>query len=100
MGRAAGITDEELADLSRYRESTMFGPAERMVLDLAVGMAATPAMVSDELFVRLQEHFTKAQLVELATHIAQGHFRSRFNRVFQCQPAGLSEGAYCPLPER
>jgi alkylhydroperoxidase family enzyme len=70
------------------------------VLDLAVAMAATPAEVGDELFAGLRKHFTDAQLVELVTDIALGNFRSRFNRAFQCRPAGFSEGAYCPLPEK
>lgn len=73
---------------------------ERLVLDLAAGMAATPAVVSDELFAELQRHFTDAQLVELVTDFAMGNMRSRFNRAFLCRPAGFSEGTYCPLPEK
>jgi len=99
LGRASGITDEQLADLSRYRESCAFDLVDKLVLDLAVGMAATPAAVSDGLFAELRQHFTEAQLVELATDIALGNMRSRFNRAFQCQPAGFSEGQFCPLPE-
>lgn len=100
MGRATGITDEQLANLCRYRESMAFEPAERLVLDLAVAMAATPARIDDELFAGLQRHFTEAQLVELVTDIAMGNMRSRFNEALLCQPAGFSEGAYRPLPER
>jgi alkylhydroperoxidase family enzyme len=100
LGRVAGITDRELADLSRYRESSVFGPVEKLVLDLAVGMAMTPVNVSEELFAELRRHFTEAQLVELVTDIAMGNMRSRFNRAFQCQPAGFSEGTFCPLPEK
>jgi alkylhydroperoxidase family enzyme len=70
------------------------------VLDLAVAMAATPVQVGDDLFARLRQHFSDAQLVELVTDLAMGHLRSRFNRVFHCQPAGFSEGTFCPLPER
>jgi alkylhydroperoxidase family enzyme len=62
-------------------------------------MTRTPSEVSDGLFAGLQKHFTSAQLVELASEIAQANFRGRFNRAFQCRPAGFSEDAYCPLPE-
>jgi alkylhydroperoxidase family enzyme len=62
-------------------------------------MAATPAVVGDELFAELQRHFTEAQLVELVSDLAMGNMRSRFNRAFLCRPAGFSEGAFCPLPE-
>ncbi len=72
---------------------------EKLVLDLTVAMTRTPAMLSDELFAELKKNFTDAQLVQLTTEIAQANFRGRFNRTFHCQPAGFSEGAYCPLPE-
>lgn len=77
----------------------MFGATEKLALDLAVAMTKTPPVISDELFARLQKRFTTAQLVELATAIAKEDLTGRFNRVFRCEPAGLSEGAYCPLPE-
>jgi alkylhydroperoxidase family enzyme len=77
----------------------VFGPVEKLVLDLTAAMTRTPANVSDELFADLRKHFNDAQLVELTTEIAQANFRGRFNRAFRCQPAGYSEGAYCPLPE-
>ncbi len=80
-------------------ESDVFGPVEKLVLDLAVAMTRTPAEVSDGLFAGLQKHFTSAQLVELTSEIAQANFRGRFNRTFHCRPAGFSEDAYCPLPE-
>jgi hypothetical protein len=49
---------------------------------------------------RLRERFDEAQLVELAAAIAWEHYRARFNCVFDVQPAGFSEGAFCVLPER
>ena len=63
-------------------------------------MAATPAVVGDELFAELRRHFSDAQLVELVSDIAMGNMRSRFNRAFLCRPAGFSEGVFCPLPEK
>ncbi len=86
-------------NLTNYRESSVFGPVEKVVLDLAVAMTRTPPEVSDELIADLRKHFTDAQFVELTTEIAQANFRGRFNRAFRCGPAGLSEGAYCPMPE-
>jgi len=63
-------------------------------------MTRTPTDVSAELFTSLQRHFSPAQLVELATAIAQENFRARFNRPFDVGAVGYSEGAFCPLPER
>jgi len=86
-------------NLSRYQESDVFGSDEKLVLDLAVAMTKTPTVISDDLFARLQERFTTEQLVELSIAIANENLKGRFNRVFRCEPAGLSKGAYCPMPE-
>jgi alkylhydroperoxidase family enzyme len=95
-----GVTEQQLIDLGRYQTSAAFDEVERLVLDLAVAMARTPAAVPRELFGRLREVFDEAQLVELAGTIAWENWRSRFNRVFDVQPAGFTEGAFCALPER
>ena len=93
------MTDEQLRDLSRYRESGAFTPREKLVLDLAVAMTRTPPGVSDDLFAELQKHFTSPQLVEIATEIGLANLRGRFNTTFRCRVAGYSGDAYCPLPE-
>ena len=67
---------------------------------VAARLTGAPAVVGDELFANLQKHFSNAQLVELVSDLAMGNMRSRFNRAFLCRPAGFSEGAYCPLPEK
>jgi len=93
------VTEAQLRDLSRYRESSSFTPREKLVLDLAVAMTCTPPDVSDELFGELQKHFTSAQLVELVTEIGLANLRGRFNTTFRCRVAGYSGDAFCPLPE-
>lgn len=101
MSRALGISEAQLRDLDRYESSPAFDRLERLVLDLAVAMAATPADIPAELGEELRRHFDEAQLVELAAAIAWENYRARFNRVFGVRPAGfLAEGAFCVLPER
>lgn len=100
MGRAEGISEQQLRDLSRYRDSAAFAEVDKLVLDLAVAMTRTPSDVSEELFRSLERHFSPSQLVELVTAIAQENFRARFNRPFGVGAVGFSEGAFCPLPER
>jgi alkylhydroperoxidase family enzyme len=100
VGRAEGISEEQLRDLSRYRESPVFAEVERLVLDLCVAMTRTPADVPEALFRSLERHFSPAQLVELVTAVAMENFRARFNRPFDVAAGGFSEGAFCPLPER
>lgn len=97
--RAAGISDEQLLDLYRYRESGHFDETERLVLDLAVGMTVTPVQVSDELFAALHAHFDDGQLVELVNLIAVENLRSRFNATFAIGSTGFSEGMVCARME-
>ena len=100
MGRELGITEEQLRDLPRYRESEAFSEEERLVVDLAVQMSRIPVEVPPGLVERLRKRFDEAQLVELAAAIAWENYRARFNRVFRISPVGFCEGGFCALPER
>ncbi len=93
--RRADVSDEQLLELHRYRDSERFDETERLVLDLAAGMTATPVQVSDELFAALRARFEDPQLVELANLIALENLRSRFNAAFGIGAAGFSEGQVC-----
>jgi len=97
--RSAGIREEQLRDLYRYRDSPHFDEAERLVLDLAVGMTLTPVQVSDELFTALHERFDDGELVELVNLIAVENLRSRFNATFAIGSTGFSEGMTCARME-
>jgi AhpD family alkylhydroperoxidase len=97
--RTAGIRDEQVLELYRYRESEQFDRLERLVCDLAVGMTVTPVQVSDELFAELQEHFDDGELVELVNLVAVENLRSRFNATFAIGSTGFSEGMACARME-
>ena len=100
LGREAGLSDEQLQELPRWRESDSFSHVEKLVLEYAEGMTRTPAEISDELVARLREQFDDRQLVELTTAIAIENFRARFNDALGVEPSGFSEGAFCVLPDR
>lgn len=101
MGREQGITEQQLHDLPRYRESPAFSEKERLVLELAVEMTRVPVEVPSELVKELRRRFDAAQLIELAAAVAWENYRARFNRMFGVQAVGFSEAAaFCALPER
>ncbi|HEY7960832.1 MAG TPA: carboxymuconolactone decarboxylase family protein [Solirubrobacteraceae bacterium] len=93
--RRASVTDAQILDLYRYRDSEHFDETERLALDLAVGMTVTPVQVDDELIAALRERFDDRQLVELVHMIALENLRSRFNAAFGIGAAGFSEGQAC-----
>ncbi len=74
-----GVTDQEIYELSRFRESALFSESETVSLEYAEGVPRTPVEVSDELFARLRRHFSDDQIVELTAIIAFENFRARFD---------------------
>ncbi len=100
MGRAGGISERELAELTHYRDSDVFDDRDRLVLDLAVAMTATPADVDEPLRAQLLAYLSRGQLAELAGAIAWENHRARMNRALDVRAMGFSDGAACALPER
>src|SRR5262249_42223657 len=99
IARRSGLSDEQLLALPTYRDSNLFSDLEKLVLDYASGISATPVDVSDELFAALSEHFDERQLVELTSIIALENFRGRFGLALGIGAAGFSEGMVCAVPE-
>ncbi len=87
-----GITDDQIRNLNGYRDSNLFDSDEKLVLEFADAITATPAQVTPELRDRLMKRFTTPQLVELGAAIAWENYRARANRVFGFG----SEGFYKP----
>ncbi|SRR5579871_6459397 len=98
VGRTAGISQEQIADLANYRTSPHFSSTERLVVEYADRMTLTPVQVPDAFFNRLCEQFDSAQLVELTSCIAWENYRARFNHAFAIESENFTEGAVCALP--
>ena len=94
-GSALGISDEKIAALADYATSPLYTEEERLALELADAQTQTSVKISDELYASLREHFSEAQLVELAATAAMENFRARFNRVFEIEPNSI----YCPIDQ-
>jgi len=67
---------------ARGDDLTMFSEVERLVIELADAMAATPSNVSDDLYARLRKQFSEEQLLQLGGQIAFENYRARLNRIF------------------
>jgi alkylhydroperoxidase family enzyme len=97
--RNSGFSDEELLALPRYRQSNVFTERENLALDYTVAVMRTPVEVSDELFARMKENFSDAQLVEITALLTVVNL-DRFNAAFEIGAAGFSEGMVCVPPDR
>lgn len=98
--RLEGMTERQIVDLPRYRDSDAYTELEKLVISFAEQMSRTPAIVSDELRAELLRHLSKGQLAELAAEVAWEHQRARLNQALGVRPAGFSDGATCLVPER
>jgi alkylhydroperoxidase family enzyme len=92
--RNSGFSDEELLAIPRYESSELFNEREKVALGYTVAVMRTPVVVTDELFAKLQEHFTTEQIVELTALLTLVNF-DRFNAAFGIGSAGFSEGMVC-----
>jgi AhpD family alkylhydroperoxidase len=99
IAHRAGISEEQLLALPRYRDSPLFSDDEKLVLDYAVGVSSTPVSVSDELFAKLRERFDEAQIVELTNIIALENMRGRFNLALGIGSSGFRAGMVCAVPD-
>jgi alkylhydroperoxidase family enzyme len=97
--RNSGFSDAELLALPRYRDSDLFTEREKLALDYAVAVMRTPVEVTDDLFARMQEHFTDKQMVEITALLTVVNL-DRFNAAFGIGAAGFSEGMVCVPPDR
>jgi AhpD family alkylhydroperoxidase len=73
----AGLTQAQVDDLSRWRESTRFDARQRAVLEYCECMTRQ-VRVPDEVFAAVAPHFDAGRLVELTATIAGYNLVSRF----------------------
>lgn len=86
-----GSDPAKVRDVPRWRDSDVYDARERAVLEYAEAASATPASVSDDVVARLHEHFSDAEIVELAAWVALENFRSRFNAGLGLRSQGFSD---------
>lgn len=86
---------EKLAEVTTWRDSTLFSEAERLALEYAERITYTDRTVDDALVDQLKKHYTDAQIVELTAAIAMENFRSKFN-----PPLGIEAQGFCMVPKR
>ncbi|GAB2600385.1 carboxymuconolactone decarboxylase family protein [Kribbella endophytica] len=88
------------SQVPRWRESDVFTPLERDVLEYAEAMTMTPPTVTDELVARLLAELGPAALVELTSVIGFANLSSRGNTALGITSQGYSEACEIPLAAR
>jgi alkylhydroperoxidase family enzyme len=74
-----GLDVQKAREIPRWRESEVFTPLERDVLEYAEAMTHTPPTVTDELSARLLAELGAPALVELTAWVALANLFTRTN---------------------
>jgi alkylhydroperoxidase family enzyme len=90
-----GLDMTKAREVPRWRQSDLFTPLERDVMEYAEAMTETPPTVTDELSSRLLKTLGPAALVELTAFIALANFMARSNVAMGIESQGFS--AACDL---
>src|SRR5438477_1390713 len=92
-----GLDMAKASQVPRWRESDVFTPLERYVLEYAEAMTHTPPTVTDELSARLLEQVGPAAMVELTACIAFANLTTRSNTALGITSQGFSDACEIPL---
>jgi len=90
-----GLDEVKAREVPRWRDSAVFTPLERDVMEYAEAMSQTPPTVTDELSARLLGRLGAPALVELTAYIGLANLYTRTNIAFGITSQGFS--AACDL---
>jgi alkylhydroperoxidase family enzyme len=93
------LDEAKASQVPRWRQSDVFTPLERDVMEYAEAMSRTPTTVTDELSARLLDALGPAALVELTACIGLANFAARSNTALGITSEGFSTVCELPLAE-
>jgi AhpD family alkylhydroperoxidase len=91
-----GLDETKAREVPRWRQSPVFTPVERRVLEYAEAMSQTPLAVTDEMSAALLEDLGPAALLELTARIGTMNLNARSNVALGIRSQEFS--ASCGLP--
>ena len=95
-----GLDEVKVSEVPRWRESTVFTPLERDVMEYAEAMTETPPQVTDELFARLLDQLGASAMVELTSLVGFANSAARGNVAMGIESQGFSKACTLPLAQR
>ncbi|MEW2082882.1 carboxymuconolactone decarboxylase family protein [Streptomyces sp. NPDC005283] len=94
--RQRGMDVRKLRDVPMWRDSDVYTPLERDVMEYAEAMTANPPEVGDESAARLLSALGEAAFVELTAMVAVENLRSRMNAALGLTSQGFKD--HCDIP--
>jgi alkylhydroperoxidase family enzyme len=94
-----GLDESKASEVPRWRESLVFTPLERDVMEYAEAMSETPPQVTDELSARLLDQLGAPAMVELTAMIGFANMNARCNTALGIESQGFSKECTVPLAQ-
>ena len=94
-----GLDEVKASEVPRWRESPVFTPLEREVMEYAEAMTETPPRVTDELSARLLEQLGAPAVVELTAVVGFANLTARGNIALGIESQGFSKACTRPLAQ-
>ena len=93
VGGKAGLARAKIEAALGMNESNDLSERERVALEYADRVSATPVDVPDEFFANLKRLFSEREVVELTAHIAHENYNAKSNR-----PLRVAANNFCDIP--
>src|SRR5919109_686229 len=95
VGGKQGLSQAKIDAALGIRDTAELSTRERLALEYADRVSATPVDVPDDFFTRVAAEFGEREIVELTATIAHENYNSKFNR-----PLRIEANDFCakPLP--
>ena len=74
-----GMTPEGVDKVLDFANHPEFNEVDKLVVEYTIAVTNMPQRIRDQMFERLRQHFSEAQIVELTLRIALCGFFNRFN---------------------
>jgi AhpD family alkylhydroperoxidase len=78
-----GVSEQGAARLLDYEDHPELDAVDKLIVEYSIAVTNNWNKTRDEIFVRLREHFSEAQVVELTWRIALCGAFNRFNDILQ-----------------
>lgn len=93
VGGQAGLTRAKIDAALGVTDGSDLSDRERLALEYADRVSATPVDVPDDFFARLKATFSEREIVELTAQIAQENYNAKSNR-----PLRVETNNFCEIP--
>jgi len=98
VAHSKGLRVDKIKEVPRWRDSDVFTPVERRVLEYAEAMTVTPPTVTDAMADALRADVGVDGFLELTMMVAVENERSRFNSALGLTSQGFADRCELPRP--